>query len=91
MKNFRQEQFLRDLHSATIHIIDLFDDVDDKIHAFESLYLDILDEHAPLKQVHVRGNQIHYMTEQWRKAIRHRNRLWKKFTNDRNYENFCEL
>jgi len=75
MKNFSQEQFLRDLHSAPFHIIDLFDDVDDKIDAFESLYLDILDEHAPLKQVHVRGNQIPYMTEQWRKAIRHRDRL----------------
>ena len=58
MKNFSQEQFLRDLHSAPFHIIDLFDDVEDKIHAFESLYLDILNEHAPLKQVHVRGNQI---------------------------------
>lgn len=89
MKNFSQEQFLRDLHSAPFHIIDLFDDVDDKIHAFESLYLDILNEHAPLKQVHIRGNQIPYMTEQWRKAIRHRNRLWKKFTNDRNDENYA--
>jgi len=74
MKNFSQEQFLRDLHSAPFYIIDLLDDVDDKIHAFESLYLDILDEHAPLKQVLVRGKDtLHDRT--MASAIRHRNRL----------------
>jgi len=61
--------------------MEVLDDVDDKYmyYAFESLYLDILNEHTPLKQVHVRGNQIPFMNEQWQKAIRHRNKLWKQF------------
>ena len=59
-----------------------FHDVNDKFFAFESLYLDIISEHAPLKQFHVRGNQEPFMNEQWRKATRHRNKLWKKFTHD---------
>lgn len=56
-------------------MLNCFDDIDDKLYAFESLYRDILDEHAPLKHVHFRGNQVPYITEQWRKAIRYRNRL----------------
>ena len=55
---------------------------------FESLYLDILNKHAPQKQAHIRGNQIPFMNEQWRKAIRHRNKLWKKFTHQRTDANY---
>ena len=60
-----------------------------KLYAFEQLFLSVLNEHAPIKQTMIRGNQVPYMTEQWRRAIRHRNKLWKKFTcnrTDANYE-----
>ena len=56
---------------------------------FESLYIDILNEHAPLKQFQVRGNRVPFMNEQWRKAIRHRNRLWKQFIRERNDTNYA--
>ena len=70
--------------------MEMFDDIDDKQYLFESLYLDILNEHAPQKQAHIRGNQIPFMNEQWRKAIRHRNKLWKKFTHRRTDANYAE-
>jgi len=57
------------------HIMDLVDDVDDKLYTFEQLHLGILDEHAPLKRTHIRGKQVPYMTEERRKAIGHRNKL----------------
>ena len=45
-----------------------------------ALYSDIVNEHAPIKQFHLRGNQVSFMSEKWRrKAIPHRNMLWKKF------------
>ncbi|PFX18374.1 Transforming growth factor beta-2 [Stylophora pistillata] len=91
LKNFNQEKFVQDLRIAPFTIMNLFDDVNDKLFAFEQLYNDILEEHAPLKQTIVRGNQVPYMNEQWRKAIRHRNKLWRKFTKDRtdtNYEQY---
>ena len=69
-------------------IVDVFDEVDDKLYAFEQLYYEILNEHAPLKQTIVRGNQVPYMTEQWRKAIRHRNKLWRLFMRDRTDANY---
>ena len=68
--------------------MNVFDDIDDKIHAFESLFHTIIDQHAPLKQAHVRGGQEPYLTDEWRKAIRHRNHLWKVFARngtDANY------
>ncbi len=69
-------------------IIDIFDDVDDTLYAFEQLYIEILNEHAPLKQTVIRGNQVSYMTEEWCKEIRYRNKLWKKFTRNRTNANY---
>ena len=69
--------------------MDVFDNVDDKLFAFESLYLDIINEQAPIKKFHARGNQVPFMTEQWRKSIRHKNKLWKKFTYDRTDANYA--
>ena len=31
----------------------------------------------------MRGNQVSFMNEQWRKDFRRRNKLWTKFTHDR--------
>ena len=47
-KTFSKQNFVRDMQMAPFHVMDLFDDVDDKLYTFEQLYLDILDEHAPL-------------------------------------------
>jgi len=84
LKSYSQEKMLNDLHKVPfLDVMEVFDDIDDKLYAFEQLYSDILDEHAPVKQTHIRGNQVPYMTEDWRKAIRHRNKLWKIFMRDR--------
>ena len=79
---------MQDLYVAPFHIIDIFDDVDDMLYAFEQLYTKILNEHAPLKQAVIRRNQVPYMTEEWRKEIRYRNKLWKKFTKNRTNTNY---
>ena len=61
------------------------DEVDDKLYVFQQLYHEI---HAPLKQTIVRGNQVPYMTEQWPKAIRHKNKLWRLLMRDRTDANY---
>lgn len=38
--------------------MDVFKDVDDKLFAFETLFTEVLHDHASLKQFHVRGNQV---------------------------------
>ena len=89
LKHFDSALFRQDLNNAPYQIMEVFDDVDDKYYVFESLYIDILNEHAPLKQFQVRGNQVPFMNEQWSKAIRHRNRLWKQFIRERNDTNYA--
>ena len=79
---------MHDMQIVPFHIIDLFDELDDKLYAFEQLFLSVLNEHAPIRQTMIRGNQVPYMTEQWRRAIRYRNKLWKKFTRDRTDVNY---
>lgn len=91
LKNFDQDLFLRDLHNVPFYVMEVFDDIDDQQYVFESLYLDILNEHSPQKQAHIRGHQIPFMNEQWRKAIRHRNKLWKKFTHQRTDANYANI
>ena len=79
---------LHDLHNVPFQVAEIFDDVDDKLYVFDCLYEDILGEHAPLKQVRIRGNQVPFMKEQWRKAIRQKNRLWKRFIRERTDTNY---
>ena len=43
------------------HVLDVFDDVN-KLYAFEQLFVDVLDQYTPLKQTHIRGNQVLFMT-----------------------------
>ena len=79
LKHFDRDLFLADLRTVPVNVMDVFEDVDDKLFVFETLFTEVLDDHAPLKQFHVPGNQVPYMTEEWRKAIRYRNWLWRKF------------
>ena len=65
LKNFSRENFVHDMQIVPFHIIDLFDELDDKLYAFEQLFLSVLSEHSPIKQTMVRGNQVPYMTEQY--------------------------
>ena len=90
LKYFNIDNFCSDLNDAPfITVMNCFEDVDDITFAFQSLYTAILDEHAPLKSVHVQGNQVPFMNESWRKAIRHRNYLWRMFTRDRTGANYA--
>lgn len=83
LRNFDKQHFLHDLHNVPFQVAEIFDDVDDRLYVFDCLYEDILCKHAPLKQVRIKGNQVPFMNEQWRRAIRQKNRLWKCFICER--------
>ena len=42
---FDSDAFLQDLHNASFNVMEFFHDVNDKLFAFESLYLDIMGTH----------------------------------------------
>ncbi|CAB4033454.1 RNA-directed DNA polymerase from transposon BS, partial [Paramuricea clavata] len=54
-KHFNSQAFNNDVALAPWSIVDAFDDVEDKLQAFNSLFIDILDKHAPIKTFKIRG------------------------------------
>ena len=54
-KTFKRDEFLNDLQSIPFHVMDIFDDVDDKLFVFESLYMDVVNDHAPLTKRYMLG------------------------------------
>lgn len=82
-KSYDREKYLSDLAVVPFHVPFIFDDVDDQVWAFERLFNEIVDDHAPRKCFRIRGGQVPYMTPQWRRNIRLRNRLWKKYLKQR--------
>ena len=60
LKNFSPENFVHDMEIVPFHIIDLFDELDDKVYASELLFVGVFNEHAPIKRTMIRGNQALY-------------------------------
>ena len=58
-------------------VLEIFDDVDDKLHAFDLLFNEILDHHAPIRSIKVRGKPNPCITEETRELIKSRN-YWRK-------------
>lgn len=72
LRHFDRDMLLAYLHIVSFGVKDTFDDVDDMRFVFDTLFTEMLDEHVPLKKFHARGNQVSYVTEEWRGAIRYR-------------------
>ena len=80
-KNFNREQFLCFLASAPFHAAQVFDTVDDAFWFSESLLLDVVNKHAPLKKRVIKQKQIPYMNSTLRKQNNVRDsfkRIWLK-------------
>ena len=51
---------------APWHIIQLFDEVDNQVYAWNLLMNDVLNELAPVKKMRVRDKDVPYMTSEWK-------------------------
>ena len=76
-KNYQQNAFLRDISMVPWCIVDCFDDIDDSLHAFNTLFNEVLDKHAPIRKVKIRGRPSPYITDEIRELIKSRDR-WRK-------------
>ena len=54
--------FVDDLVNVPFYIADLFDDPDDQVHAFNCLFLQIMDEHAPIKRIMINSRPNPFVT-----------------------------
>ncbi|CAB4040195.1 Hypothetical predicted protein, partial [Paramuricea clavata] len=82
-KHFNSQAFNNDVALAPWSIIDAFDDVEDKLQAFNSLFIDILDKHAPIKTFKIRGRPNPCVTENIRELMKTRDR-WRKRAKETN-------
>ena len=83
-KNYDQVAFHGDMSTAPWSVIDIFDDVGDKLNAFHLLFDDILDSYAPIKEVKIGSRPNHCVTEEIRALMKTRD-YWRKLarkTND---------
>ena len=54
-KNYNPDAFQYDMSFASWSVLEIFDNVDDKLLAFDLLFNEILDHHAPIRSIKVRG------------------------------------
>ena len=89
-KDFNQEAFDKDLKFVPFDVAYVFDDIDDICWAWEKLFTNVLDTHAPLKNTKSKASsgQSKFITPEIRKAIRNRNALKRKFNKSRTEENW---
>lgn len=75
-KHYRPDQFLVDVSQVPWSVLDVFDDPEDKVNAFNILFNDVLDEHAPIKTVKIRGRPNPFVTCEIGDLMRSRDQ-WK--------------
>ena len=76
-KNYNPDVFQYDMSFAPWSVLEIFDDVDDKLHASDLLFNEILDHHAPIRSIKVRAKPNPCITEEKRELMKSRN-YWRK-------------
>jgi hypothetical protein len=74
---FNQEHFRCDIESAPFHMTTVFDDADDTLWAWQHLFNNICDEHAPWKETKIRSKSAPWITNDIRYKMNQRYKLFK--------------
>ena len=78
-KNYDPLKFADDLAHVPFHMINFFDDFDDKVHAYNCLFTDVLNIHAPVKLRKIRTRPNPYITPEIKHLMNTGTRdLWRK-------------
>lgn len=91
MKKFDEKKFKSTLRQAPWDTIFVFDDIDDMLDSWESLFNDALDTHCPWRNKRVaRVNQVPWMTNSIIVQLRTRDTLLKIFKRSRNADDWAK-
>ena len=82
-KNFNKSEFKEDLSRAPWSLMDMFQSPDDKLMVLESLLLDVLDLHAPVRAIRVKKNPAPWIDKTIRDDMDLRNKYLKRFRSSR--------
>ena len=82
-KHFCQEAFLNDLNTAPWSLLDVFHDVNEKLDTWNSLFMSIVDQHAPIVTRRVKNKELNeWMTPEIMEQIRIRDQLKSRGKHD---------
>ena len=77
-KNYTRAKFIEDLDSIPFYIANIFDDSDDHVYVFNSLFLEVLNDHAPMKRVKIKSRPNPFITPEIRQLMRTRDNWHKR-------------
>ena len=78
-KRIDLDKFRKDLSLAPWSVTDIFDSVDDKLDYFNQTFLQVLNDHAPLRRVRVKKKRSPWMTREIRDQMDNRNESLRRF------------
>ena len=85
-KHFNEQEFIFDLQFVPWDIIKLFDDTNDVVDTWSTMFLNIVDKHLPLKSQRVKHKQqLKWITPEIIEAIKTRDR-YKSIINETQYK-----
>ena len=76
-KRYNREAFLKDMSNAPWSVVDCFDDLEDSLNAFNLVFNEILDCHAPVKKIKIRNRPNPFVTDEIRDLMKTRDH-WRK-------------
>lgn len=79
MKQFNQDAFLADLATTSWDTAFIFDNIYDVCAHWSTLFNAIVEKHATVIKKRVRSNQLPWINVEIKKAVRLRNKLYKKY------------
>ena len=85
-----EKSFKRDMENAPFHVATIFDDLDDSLWLWNKIFLQIANEHAPMKQVKVRSQSLPWITNDIRQKMNRRFKLYKEALNTNDNEKWRE-
>ena len=77
-KNFDPDKFIEDLSHVPFHMVSFLEDLDDQVNTFNSLFLDVLNEHAPIKRVKIKSKLNVFITTEIRQLMKTRDNWYKR-------------
>ena len=87
-KNYTADQFSSDIAQVPWATVELMDSVDDRVNAFNDLFLTCVDNHAPIKTLKLKRKSNPSITPEIKERIRTRNELHKRAGKSGNHEDW---
>ena len=84
-KNFDPSKLTADLLNVPWCTIQAFDEIDDKLDQFNSLFTSVIDEHAPRRTLRVREQSLPWITDEVRTAMKTRDYWCKKYKEEKDH------